>query len=65
LVVVAAGNNYIDGNPLIYPGAYANSFTVANIQNDNTRSPSSTTNSFVDIAAPGKFLTCGQQIAEI
>jgi hypothetical protein len=53
LVVAAAGNTYNDGNGISYPGAIANSFSVANLNTDGTRSPSSTTNSFVDIAAPG------------
>jgi hypothetical protein len=53
-VVAAAGNTYNDGNGISYPGAIANSFSVANLNTDGTRSPSSTTNSFVDIAAPGR-----------
>jgi hypothetical protein len=53
-VVAAAGNTYNDGNAPSYPGAIANSFTVANLQKNGTRYASSTTNSFVDIAAPGR-----------
>jgi hypothetical protein len=53
LVVVAAGNEYQNGNPPLYPAAYANAFSVASIQSDNTRAPTSTTNNMVDIAAPG------------
>lgn len=56
LVVAAAGNTGADGNAALYPGAFANSFTVANIKQDDTRHPTSTSNSFVDIAAPGKLV---------
>jgi hypothetical protein len=55
LVVVAAGNEYQNGNPPLYPAAYANAFSVASIQSDNTHAPTSTTNNMVDIAAPGKL----------
>ena len=53
-VVCAAGNDYLKGNPVEYPGAYNDyCLAVGATRYDNTRAPYSSTGSYVDIAAPG------------
>ncbi len=51
IVIAAAGNTYTDG--LRYPASYDNVISVANINNMNKKSASSTYNEKVDISAPG------------
>jgi Subtilase family len=53
LLVAAAGNEYEDGNPTNYPGAYPHVLTVA--ATDQTGAPASFSSSGpqVDLAAPG------------
>jgi serine protease len=56
-VSIAAGNNFEDGNPTIYPAAYAadvdGAIAVAAVGRSNHRAFYSSTGSFVEIAAPG------------
>lgn len=58
IVVAAAGNSALEGNPLIYPACYSNVISVSNAKKNASGtslvvSDSSQRNSFVDIAAPG------------
>ncbi|MDO8734370.1 MAG: S8 family serine peptidase, partial [Elusimicrobiota bacterium] len=53
VVLAAAGNEAQDGNPIEYPGAYANSICVAATDKYDKRASFSEYNSYVDIAAPG------------
>ena len=57
LVVTAAGNSYLEGNPIIYPAAYPGSYAVGATMPGDTRAPFSTTGDYVDIAAPGFAIT--------
>ena len=57
LVVTAAGNSYLEGNPVIYPAAYSGSYAVGATMPGDTRAPFSTTGEYVDIAAPGFAIT--------
>lgn len=56
-VAMAAGNEYEDGNPAVYPAAYAPSIpgamAVGAVGRSSQRAYYSTTGSFVEIAAPG------------
>ena len=50
-----AGNGYTsDNNSALYPGAYANAFSVTNIDSTDQRNANSNTGDYIDIAAPGK-----------
>lgn len=53
IVVAAAGNEAQSGNPIGYPAAYTGVVSVAAVAIDRTRAPYSSTNAFVDVAAPG------------
>jgi hypothetical protein len=53
LVVAAAGNEGLEGNPLSYPGALPHVLTVAATQPDGSVAPWSSSSRFVDLAAPG------------
>ncbi len=53
VVVAAAGNDALKGNPVIWPGADPDVITVASVAPDGSRAPSSTFGSWVDVAAPG------------
>ncbi|MGH9037068.1 MAG: S8 family peptidase, partial [Acidimicrobiia bacterium] len=53
VVVAAAGNDALKGNPVIYPGADPDAIAVASIQPNGLRAPSSTWGPWVDLAAPG------------
>jgi serine protease len=53
-VVCAAGNDYLNGNPVEYPAAYDNyCIAVGATRFDNQRAPYSSTGSYLDIVAPG------------
>lgn len=56
-IAIAAGNDFQDGNPIIYPAAYApgiqGAMAVGAVGRSLTRAAYSTTGSFVEIAAPG------------
>ena len=53
LVVAATGNEFAQGNPVIYPAAYPHVLSVASLNPDLTSSGFSSANAAVDIAAPG------------
>lgn len=53
IVVTAAGNSYLEGNPIIYPAAYPGSFAVGATMPGDTRAPFSTTGQYLDVSAPG------------
>jgi serine protease len=53
-VVCAAGNDYQNGNPVIYPAAYDSyCITVGATRYDNQRAPYSSTGPHIDVVAPG------------
>ena len=53
VVVCAAGNEYLDGNPTMYPAAYSATVAVGAVTQGHGRAGFSSTGSYVDIAAPG------------
>ena len=53
LVVAAAGNEFGDGNPVIFPAAYPHVLSVASLNPSLAPSFFSTANAAVDVAAPG------------
>lgn len=53
LVVAAAGNEFAEGNPVIYPAAYPHVLSVAALNPDLSPSGFSNQNTSVDVAAPG------------
>jgi hypothetical protein len=53
LVVAAAGNTGLSGNPAIYPAAYAHVLTVGATDQNDAPAPFSTLASTLDVAAPG------------
>jgi subtilisin family serine protease len=53
LVVAAAGNDALDGNPVTYPAAYAHVLTVGATDERDAPAPFSTFGPWVDLAAPG------------
>ena len=53
LVVAAAGNEFAQGNPVIFPAAYPHVLSVASLDPTLTSSGFSSANAAVDIAAPG------------
>ena len=53
-VVCAAGNDFLDGNPVIYPAAYDDfCIAVGAIRYDLARAPYSSTGAYVAVVAPG------------
>ncbi len=52
-VVAAMGNEFDEGNPVEYPGAYEGVFAVGAVAETETRSPFSNTGRHIGIAAPG------------
>jgi serine protease len=56
-VAMAAGNEFEDGNPIGYPGAYAEqiagAMAVGAVNRSSKRAPYSSTGSYVEIVAPG------------
>jgi len=57
IVIAAAGNDALDGNPINYPAAYAGVVSVGATNPDGNRANYSTYNDGVDVAAPGGFGT--------
>jgi serine protease len=57
IVVAAAGNDALRGNPINYPAAYAGVVSVGATNPDGNRADYSTYNDDVDVAAPGGFGT--------
>ena len=53
LVVAASGNEFAEGNPVIFPAAYPHVLSVASLNPSLAPSFFSTSNAAVDIAAPG------------
>ena len=53
LVVAASGNEFGEGNPVIYPAAYPHVLSVASLNPSLAPSFFSTSNAAVDVAAPG------------
>jgi subtilisin family serine protease len=53
LIVVAAGNEYEDGNPVEYPAAYPGVVAVAATNDSDGRASYSSVASYVSLAAPG------------
>ena len=53
LVVVAAGNEAMEGNPVEYPAAYPEVLAVGATDGNDAHAPFSNYGSYVDIAAPG------------
>jgi len=60
-IVCAAGNEFQEGNPTVYPAAYdAYCIAVGATRYDETRAYYSSTGPYVDIAAPGGDITVDQ-----
>jgi type VII secretion-associated serine protease mycosin len=53
LVVVAAGNEAQQGNPVEYPAAYPEVIAVAATDQNDAHAPFSNFNTYVDVSAPG------------
>jgi Subtilase family len=53
LIVAAAGNSGLDGDPPTYPAAYAHVLTVGATDQQGTPLPFSSSGDWVDLAAPG------------
>ena len=53
LVVAAAGNSYLSGNPVTYPAAYDHTIAVGATDSLDRHAEFSETGSFVDLTAPG------------
>ncbi|MCL4561479.1 MAG: S8 family peptidase [Chloroflexi bacterium] len=53
LIVAAAGNFFIGGNPVQYPAAYPGVVAVAAVDSGNNHASFSNTGNYIDLAAPG------------
>ena len=53
LVVAAAGNEFAQGNPVIFPAAYPHVLSVASLDPSLKSSGFSSSNAAIDVAAPG------------
>ena len=53
LVVAASGNEFAQGNPVIFPAAYPHVLSVSSLNPDLRSSGFSSANAAVDVAAPG------------
>ncbi|MEA2125927.1 MAG: serine protease, partial [Solirubrobacteraceae bacterium] len=53
MVVAAAGNDYQEGNPVIYPAGFPHVMSVAAIDRSARSAPFSSANAAVDVSAPG------------
>lgn len=53
IIVAASGNEYAEGNPVIYPAAYPHVLSVAAVTVDTKAAYFSSSNAAVDLAAPG------------
>jgi hypothetical protein len=54
IVVAAAGNEFQQGNPVVYPAAYPHVLSVAAVKQDLRPASFSSANAAVDLAAPGE-----------
>lgn len=62
-VVCSAGNEYMEGNPTMYPAAYDEfCIAVGATRYDRLRAPYSSTGTYVDIAAPGGDMAVDQNL---
>lgn len=57
IVVASAGNDGLNGNPVLYPASFSGVVSVGSVDPDGMHSLFSEWNSFVDVAAPGGFVT--------
>ena len=57
LIVAAAGNSGLDGDPPTYPAAYAHVLTVGATDTQGAPLPFSSSGSWVDLAAPGTAIS--------
>ncbi|MFL5967141.1 MAG: S8 family peptidase [Gaiellaceae bacterium] len=64
LVVVSAGNEGLEGNPLSYPAAYPHVLTVAATDESNVVAVFSSQSPFVDLAAPGRRIPVAEPVAD-
>ncbi|MGE5220475.1 MAG: S8 family peptidase [Chloroflexota bacterium] len=53
VIVAAMGNEFAEGNPIEYPGAYPGVVAVGAIDEANRRAPFSNTGRHIDLSAPG------------
>lgn len=53
LIVASAGNDYEEGNPVIYPAAFPHVMSVAAINQEKRSAAFSSANAAVDVSAPG------------
>ncbi len=56
VVVAAAGNEYLDGNPVEYPAADPDALAVGATTSKGQRASFSNTGTYVDLAAPGSSI---------
>jgi serine protease len=62
IVIAAAGNDALEGNPVSYPASYQGVVSVGATNPEGQRAVYSQYNSHVDIAAPGGSVTGGSQV---
>ncbi len=63
MVVAAAGNELLEGNPVSYPAAWPHVLSVASTGPDNTSSFFSSANASIDVAAPGEEIPLAIPVA--
>ncbi len=63
LVVAAAGNEFAQGNPVIFPAAYPHVLSVASVNPSLQSSAFSSANAAVDLAAPGVDIPLATPVA--
>jgi hypothetical protein len=63
VVVAAAGNEFAEGNPVIFPAASPHVLSVAALDQDGRPSEFSTANAAVDVAAPGVAIPVATPLA--
>lgn len=56
IIVAAAGNDALKGNPIFYPASYEGVISVGAVDRENAHSSFSSYNDFVDIVAPGESI---------
>ena len=54
IIIAAAGNEAMEGNPISYPASYDNVISVGSIDESTNHSYFSNYNKFVDVVAPGQ-----------
>lgn len=53
LIVASSGNEFFEGNPVVFPAAYPHVVSVAALERDHSPAEFSSSNAGVDLAAPG------------